>query len=157
MKFTTGPEGSSGKPTPRLGEMFVRLFKAEGQSRSARTVELFGWLDFSLGLIILLAPLSVASLLDLPALNPQAANYVRLVGLLVSGLGMLYIVSGRLNARGFIFASLLDRPMVPVIMAILWSQGILPGALALAFSISDFGGFLFTLHAWLTEERARAG
>jgi hypothetical protein len=154
MKSVIGAEGSCGKATPRLGEMLVQLFRADGQSRSARTVELFGWLDLSLGLILLLAPLFVASLLDLPALSLQAANYVRLVGLLVSGLGTLYIVSGRLNARGFVFASLLDRPMVPVIMAILWYRDILPGLLVLAFSISDFGGFLWTLSAWLAETRA---
>ncbi len=54
-------------------------------------------------------------------------NYFRLVGLLVSGLGMLYIASGRLNAEGFVFASMLDRPLVPLAMALLWYLEILPG------------------------------
>ena len=137
--------------TPSLGQMLVRVFKAEGQSRSARTVELFGWYDLTLGLLILLFPLQVAGVLDLPTLSWQAANYVRLVGLLVGGLGMLYVVSGRLSAQGFIFASLVDRPMVPVIMGVLWYLDILPGALAVAFSVSDFGGFLWTLQAWCAE------
>jgi len=133
---------------PSLGQVFVRFVRAEGQSYPARTVELFGWLDLTLGLLILLFPGFMADLLRLPALSLQATNYIRLVGLLVSGLGMLYVVSGRLNALGFVFASLIDRPMVPFVMAVLWYLNILPGTLALAFSITDFGGFLWTLSAW---------
>jgi len=139
--------------TPRLGVMLVRVLQAENQTHPARTVELFGWLDLCLGLLILLAPIWVATLLHIPALNPQATNYVRLVGLLVSGLGMLYVVSGRLSAQGFVFASMLDRPMVPFVMAVLWWRNILPGPLALAFSISDFGGFLWTFFAWRADVR----
>jgi mono/diheme cytochrome c family protein len=139
--------------TPTLGEMFGRLLRAEGQTRAARSVEAFGWLDLTLGTIILVAPYWVESLLRLPPLTIQGANYLRLVGLLVSGLGMLYIVSGRLSAQGFVFASLLDRPLVPGVMAFLWSQDIVPGPLALAFSISDFGGFLWTLWAWHADRR----
>jgi hypothetical protein len=133
---------------PSLSEMFRRLFNAEGQTRAARSVESFGWLDMALGLIILIGPYWTAWLLQLPALTDQGANYLRLVGLLVGGLGMLYVVAGRLNAHGFVFASLLDRPLVPVIMAVLWYKQILPGTLALAFGVSDFGGFLWTLSAW---------
>ena len=66
---------------------------------------------------------------------------------------MLYVVSGRLNAEGFVFASLLDRPMVPGIMALLWLMDILPGAVALAFSVTDFSGFLWTLFAWRADAR----
>ena len=95
-------------------DMFRRLFSAEGRSRSAKTVEVFGWLILIEGSAALFFPHLSASLLQLPPLVDQAANYVRLVGLLVSGLGMLYIVSGRLNADGFVFASLLDRPLVPL-------------------------------------------
>ncbi len=51
---------------------------------------------------------------------------------------------------------MIDRPMVPLVMAVLWYRDIIPGPLALAFSISDFGGFLWTLSAWKAEE-ARAG
>ncbi len=138
---------------PTLSEMFQRLLRAEGQSRAAHTVESFGWLDLTLGVIMLNAPYFTASLLGLPELSVQASNYLRLVGLLVSGLGMLYIVSGRLNAQGFVFASLLDRPLVPLIMAVLWRLGFIPGPLALAFAISDFGGFLWTLSAWRTDAR----
>jgi hypothetical protein len=138
---------------PTLSEMFRRLFNAEGQTRAARSVESFGWLDMGLGLIILIGPYWTAWLLQLPALTDQGANYLRLAGLLVSGLGMLYVVAGRLNALGFVFASLLDRPLVPVIMVVLWYKQILPGTLALAFSASDFGGFLWTLSAWRKDAR----
>ena len=96
--------------------MFRRLISAAGQSRSAKTVEVFGWLILFEGTIVLFAPHFAISLLGIEPLTPQATNYFRLVGLLVSGLGMLYIASGRLNAEGFVFASVLDRPVVPFAM-----------------------------------------
>ena len=138
---------------PKLADMFQRLVRAEGQSRAARTVEYFGFVDFTLGLLLLLDPWLSVALLHIPLLTTQGQNYLRLVGLLVSGLGMLYIVSGRLNAQGFVFASLLDRPMVPGVMAVLWYEDILPGPLALAFAITDFSGFLWTFYAWRADER----
>jgi len=106
--------------------MFRRLISAAGQSRSAKTVEVFGWLILFEGTIVLLAPHFSVSVLGISPLTDQGANYFRLVGLLVSGLGILYIASGRLNAEGFVFASMLDRPVVPFAMAILWFLEILP-------------------------------
>jgi hypothetical protein len=38
-------------------------------------------------------------------------------------------------------------------MVILWYLGIVPGSLALVFSVQDFSGFLWTLSAWRAEER----
>ena len=97
------------------------------------------------------APDFVAGLLYLPELSEQAANYFRLVGLLLGGLGMLYIVSGRLNSQGFVFATLLDRPLVPPIMAVLWWLGIIPGTLAILFALSDGLSSLWTFSAWRRE------
>lgn len=131
--------------------MFHLLLSAEGQSRSAKTVEVFGWLILIEGTIVLFAPHFAVAILGIAPLSDQAANYFRLVGLLVCGVGMLYIVSGRLNAEGFVFASLLDRPLVPIAMAILWYLGVIPGPLALIFSIQDFGSFLWTLFTWRAE------
>jgi hypothetical protein len=131
--------------------MFYRLLTAQGQSRSAKTVEVFGWLILIEGALALFAPHFAAALIRIPPLADEAANYFRLVGLLVSGLGMLYIASGRLNAEGFVFASMLDRPLVPLAMAILWYHGIIPGPLAVIFSIQDFGSFLWTLFTWRAE------
>ena len=129
-------------------DMFKRLLSAEGQTPAAKTIEVFGWICFVEGIVIMLAPGFVAGILHLPALGEQAANYFRLASLLTGGIGMLYIVSGRLNSQEFAFASLLDRPLVPPTMAVLWYLGIVPGPLALAFSIQDFSGFLWTLRAW---------
>ncbi len=136
---------------PSLREWFRRTITAENRSRAGKTVEAFGWLILLEGSSVLLFPSLAVWLLQLPLLTEQAENYFRLVGLLVSGLGMLYIVSGRLNSEGFIFASLLDRPLVPFAMAILWYLNIIPGPLALIFTIQDFGGFLWTLYAWRGE------
>ena len=124
--------------------MFRQALAATGQTRSARTVEVFGWLIPPEGSIILFGPHFVADVRHLPELPEQAASYFRLAGLLVGGLGMLYVVSGRLNARGFVFASLLDRPLVPFAMALLWYLDILPGPLALAFAPQDLLSFLWT-------------
>jgi uncharacterized protein YjeT (DUF2065 family) len=133
--------------------MFRRLWRAEVQHRSAKTVEAFGWLILLEGAILLLAPRLAVDALHLPALAPQAENYLRLSGVLVAGVGMLYVVSGRLNALGFVFASLLDRPLVPPLMLTLWWLGIVPGTLAAAFALQDFASFLWTLHAWRAEQR----
>ncbi len=111
---------------PTFKEMFGRLISAEGQGRAAKTVEMFGWLILFEGGTMLLIPHFVAWLLPIPPLVDQAANYFRLVGLLTGGLGMLYIVSGRLDAQGFVFASLLDRPLVPPVMALLWYLDLFP-------------------------------
>jgi hypothetical protein len=140
-------------PLPRLSELVARLLSAEERGPTAWTVEAFGWLILAEGAILVFAPGFVAAVLHLPTLSEQAANYFRLVGMLVSGLGMLYVVSGRLNATGFLFASLLDRPLVPFAMAVLWYVGIVPGPLALLFSIQDFGSFLWTLLTWRAESR----
>lgn len=120
---------------------------------AAKTVEVFGWLVLAEGVAVLFAPHLVALVLRLPPLAEQAANYFRLVGLLACGIGVLYVVSGRLNADGFVIASLIDRPLVPPVMAVLWSLDIVPGPLALLFSIQDFGGFLWTLAAWRADRR----
>ena len=135
-------------------EVFCRLVAASGQSRAAKTVEVFGWLILLEGSIVLLFPAFAAAVLHLPTLDPQAENYFRLIGLLVSGIAMLYVASGRLNAEGFIVASLLDRPLVPFAMAILWYLDIIPWPLALIFSLQDFGSFLWTLHTWRAEKQA---
>jgi hypothetical protein len=136
---------------PSFRKMFARLLSAEGQGPTTKSVELFGWLILAEGILIMAAPHFVASVLHLPPLTDQAANYFRLSSLLVCGVGMLYVVSGRLNAEGFAFASLLDRPLVPPTMAVLWYLDIIPGPLALAFAVQDFGGFLWTLRVWRAE------
>ena len=133
---------------PSFKEMFGRLISAEGQGRPAKTVEVFGWLILAEGSLTLFLPYFVVSLMRLPPLTPEAAMYLRVAGLLVAGIGMIYVVSGRLNAEGFVFASLLDRPLVPVIMAVLWYMDLVSGIIALAFSVQDFGSFLWTLAEW---------
>jgi hypothetical protein len=138
-----------------FSEMLDRLLRRPNQSRTARTVELFGWLILMEGPLILMFPNFVASLLHLPLLTEQGAHYLQLVGVLVGGVGMLYVVSARLNADGFVFASMLDRPLVPPLMALLWYLGIVPGPLALAFAAQDFGTFLWTLFTWRSESRVQ--
>lgn len=138
---------------PTLTEMLGRVRSAPGQSHVAKTVEAFGWLILAESLAIVFLPVQVMALLGGGALDEQATNIFRLVGMLVGGVGMLYIVSGRLNSQGFAFASLLDRPLVPFLMAVFWYLGIVPTGLAVAFALQDFGSFLWTLSAWRREQR----
>jgi uncharacterized protein YjeT (DUF2065 family) len=134
--------------------MFDRLLRPGERSRASVTVEVFGWLIMLEGTLMLLAPAGAAAILHLPTLVEQAENYFRLIGLLVGGIGMIYVVSGRMNADGFVFASMLDRPLVPVVMATLWYLKLIPWQLALAFAFQDFGSFLWTLFTWRKEQRS---
>lgn len=136
-----------------FAQLVDQLMHANDQGPAAKSVECFGWLILLEGAVMLFAPHFVAAVLQLPTLSEQAANYLRLVGLLAGGVGMLYVVSGRTNAEGFIFASLLDRPLVPFAMAALWYFGLIPAPLAIAFAVQDFGSFLWTLIAWRAERR----
>ena len=105
--------------------MFKRLLSPPEQSRAAKTVEIYGWIIFLEGGLLLLSPDFMARLMHFGPLNPQASGFLRLIGMLVSGFGMLYVLSGRLNAEGFVFATLIDRPFVAPTMAALWYFGAL--------------------------------
>jgi hypothetical protein len=133
--------------------MWRQLFSAQTQSRAAKTVEIYGWIIFFEGGFLLLFPDTMANLLHFGPINPQASGFLRMVGLLVSGIGLLYLLSGRLNAGGFVFATLLDRPLVAPIVGLLWYFGALPGALALLFAIEDSASWLWTLLTWKVERR----
>jgi hypothetical protein len=89
--------------------MFKRLLSPPEQSRAAKTVEIYGWIIFLEGGLLLLFPDFVARLMHFGPLTPQASGFLRLIGMLVSGFAMLYVLSGRLNAEGFVFATLVDR------------------------------------------------
>jgi hypothetical protein len=134
-----------------FSQWLERLLRPTRDSASANTIEAFGWLLLAEGLAIFIVPYEVAALLKLPNVTAAAAVYFRLVGLLIAGLGALYTVSGRVKAQGFVFASFFDRPIVPFIMAVLWWNDLIPAILAIAFSVQDFGSFLWTVWAWRTE------
>jgi hypothetical protein len=134
-------------------QMAKRLLHSTEISPSARTVEIFGYLLLIEGITMGVAPRGVAALLNLPDFSVSAATYFRLVGLLVAGLGALYTISGKLNAQGFVFASLLDRPVVPFVMLLLWYWSLCPAILAAAFGLQDSCSFLWTLWAWHRERR----
>ena len=131
-----------------FGEMFGKLLHATGQSRASKTVEMYGWLILAEGILIFLFPEHVALLLRFGPLDHDGSMFFRVVALLVAG-----IVSGRMNAEGFVFATLLDRPLVPPIMAVLWYSGKLPGSLALLFAVQELVSFSWTLLTWRAEFR----
>ena len=133
--------------------MFKRLLSPPEQSRAAKTVEIYGWIVFMEGGLMLLFPDFISRLMHFGPLTPQASGFLRLVGMLVSGFGMLYVVSGRLNADGFVFATLIDRPFVAPTMATLWYFGALPASFALLIAIEDSASWLWTFLTWRAERR----
>ena len=78
-------------------------------------------------------------------------GFLHLIGMLVSGFGSLYVLSGRLNAEGFVFATLIHRPFVAPTMAALWYVG--APSLALLFAIEDSASWLRTLVTWRAKRR----
>jgi len=137
--------------TPLI-EMFARLRTRAGQSRAARTVEIYGWVLLLEAALILFWPNRVSSLLKF-ALNAQASHMFQIVGVLIAGVGLLYTISGRVNAEGFVFATLCDRPLVPPLVGLLWWLGIIPGSFAFLFALLDFATWLWTLSTWRADEK----
>jgi uncharacterized protein YjeT (DUF2065 family) len=132
-------------------EMLRRLLRAEGQGRAAKTVEIYGWIVLIEGAICMLWPQSVATALGIPALADQALNYFRLAGVWVAGIGLLYLLSGRLNATGFVFSTLLDRPLVLPLLGVLWYFGMVAGTIALVAGLQDLLTCLWTFLVWRRE------
>jgi mono/diheme cytochrome c family protein len=139
--------------TQALNQILQRLIKQGSLTLVFRSIEIFGWIDLVLGLFILITPAFTAAIFHLPPLSPLDISLLRIVGALVTTIGTLYVINARFNSLGFAVASLLDRPLVPLIMAWLWYKRILPGPLAASFSIVDFGGFLLTAFAWRADLR----
>jgi len=69
------------------------------------------------GLLLLFSDF-MASIMHFGSLTPYSSRFLSLMGMLVSGFGMLYLL-GRLNSGGFVFATLIDRPFVPPTIAAL--------------------------------------
>ena len=132
-------------------EMLRRLLRAEGQGRAAKTVEIYGWIVLLEGAICMLWPQPVATALGIPALADQALNYFRLAGVWVAGIGLLYLLSGRLNATGFVFSTLLDRPLVLPLLGVLWYFGMVAGTIALVAGLQDLLTCLWTFLVWRRE------
>ena len=132
-------------------EMLRRLLRAEGQGRAAKTVEIYGWALLIEGATSMISPHLVATILGIPPLVDQGVDYFRLAAVWVAGIGLLYVLSGRLNANGFVFSTLLDRPLVLPILGILWYFGMVPGILALGAGLQDLVTCLWTWTIWRKE------
>ena len=84
-------------------DMLRRLLRADEQGRAAKTVEIYGWVVLIEGATCMIWPHLVATVLGIPPLEGQGVGYFRLAGVWVAGIGLLYVLSGRLNATGFVF------------------------------------------------------
>jgi len=91
--------------------MFKRLLSASEQSRAAKTVEIYGWMIFLEGGLLLLFPDFMARLMHFGPLTARLLDFLRLIGMLASGFRMLYLLSRRLNTEGFAFCYI-DRSAI---------------------------------------------
>ena len=132
-------------------DMLRRLLRADEQGRAAKTVEIYGWVVLIEGATCMIWPHLVATVLGIPPLEGQGVGYFRLAGVWVAGIGLLYVLSGRLNATGFVFSTLLDRPLVLPLLGVLWYFGMVAGTLALAAGLQDLLTCLWTWAVWRRE------
>jgi hypothetical protein len=113
--------------------MFKRLLSASEQSRAAKTVEIYAWMIFLEGGLLLLFPDFMARLMHFGPLTAQASGFFTFNRHAGFGLWDALFAEGRLNTAGFVFATLIDRPFVAPTIAALWYFGAVPGPLALLF------------------------
>ena len=137
---------------PSLTEMFRRLLKAVGQTRAAKSVEVFGWLILVESVILMLAPPFAVELLHLPALEPQGANYLG-SSLCSSAASGRSISSAGASMRKDLSLPRCLWPAGPAGHGGVLVSGTIPGPLALFFAVQDFGSFLWTSSAWRAESR----
>jgi hypothetical protein len=87
-------------------------------------------------------------------LTPQASGFLCLIDMLISGFGLLYVVSGRLNAEGFVCH--IDRSAIRRTdhghSVVFWrvARSACP-----VVCVEDSASWLWTLLTWRAERRAR--
>jgi hypothetical protein len=70
--------------TQTLHRIFQRLIRPGQLTQVSRSIEIFGWIDLLLGLLILIAPHFTAAVFDLPPLSALDISPLRVVGVLVT-------------------------------------------------------------------------
>jgi hypothetical protein len=77
--------------------------------------------------------------------------------MLLSGFGTLHVLSGRLNAEGSVFATLIDSAIRFTSHGHeLWYCGALPAPLALLFAIEASASWLWLLVMWRAKRQRRS-
>jgi hypothetical protein len=121
--------------------------KSPNQTVLSRYLSLNGVLYLGAGALLLLWPGSVQTLLGDPAFVGREEGLIRVIGLTVVIIGLLYLLGGRANAKQIIAVSIVSRPiLVPLALVPLAIAGVFPHLLltyvVLDMLLSIGGGLL---------------
>lgn len=120
--------------------------KSPKQTAVSRYTALNGVLYVGVGGLLTVWPSATQTLLRDPAFVGQEEGLVRIIGLTVFIIGLLYLLGGRGNARQIIAVSMLGRPiLVPGVVVPLAIAGVFPHLL-LTFAVLDF---ILSIGAWV--------
>lgn len=114
------------------------LTHAPPLSRLSRYIVANGVLYGVLGTSMLLLPgdwLATALLLD--GWQGQEEGLVRLLGFVLVVVGWFYVMGGRTGASSFALSTVVDRALVPLVMAGLWATGQVTAGLVIGVAVLD--------------------
>jgi hypothetical protein len=125
-------------------------------STASRYTTLNGLLYLASGILLMVWPGAVQTLLRDPSFVGHEAGLIRVVGMTVTIIGWLYVFGGRSGGRQVVAASVLDRViLVPLVLIPAALAGIFPHTLWL-FAILDPTLGLIAWYLLAREERAGA-
>ncbi|HMW40105.1 MAG: hypothetical protein K1X68_03700 [Saprospiraceae bacterium] len=116
-------------------------------TNSSKSAFYFGIYLISTGLVFILIPDTVISLMQLPAI-PE--GWGRMIGLLAAVIGIYYIVSGKANAQSFIKSSIYVRFGFLISVILLYLTGQMPVSIII-FGLVDALGAVWTAMALKSE------
>ncbi|MFC5496937.1 hypothetical protein ACFPOE_05270 [Caenimonas terrae] len=119
-------------------------------SKSAFSVQAFGVYIIALGLGLVFVPNLLLGLFRMPAANEV---WIRVLGVVVMNIGILYVVAARANAVPVFRATVYGRPAVLAWFAAFVLLGLAPPMLLL-FGAVEVAGALWTWWALRAEQRA---
>jgi hypothetical protein len=119
-------------------------------SRSAFSIQAFGIYIIALGLALVFIPNVLLTLFRMPSATEV---WVRVLGVVVMNIGIIYIVAARSNATAVMRATVYGRPLVLVWFAAFVLLGFTPPMLLL-FGAVEVAGALWTWWAMRADERS---
>lgn len=119
-------------------------------SRSAFSIQAFGMYIIALGLALVFVPNVLLALFRMPVATEV---WIRVLGVVVVNIGIIYVVAARFNAVEVMRATVYGRPLVFVWFAAFVALGLAPPMLLL-FGAVEVVGALWTWWAMRADERS---
>lgn len=112
--------------------------KSPKQTLVSRFTAMNGLLYFGIGVVLIVWPGATQTLLMDSAFVGHEEGLIRVIGLTVAIIGLLYLLAGRANAPQIIAVSIVGRPvLVPAVIVPLAIAGVFPHLL-LTFAVLDW-------------------